>query len=53
MNIDPALRAGVVLGKRYEGEGIELLCSAAGDGTLTSDGRPLALKTAKPLPASD
>jgi hypothetical protein len=51
--IDPALRAGAVLGKRYEGEGVELLCTAAGEGTLTIDGHPLSLKTAKPLPASD
>jgi hypothetical protein len=51
--IDPALAGGVLLGKRYEGDGLEVLCSAAGDGTLTSDGRQLTVKTAKPLPASD
>jgi hypothetical protein len=51
--IDPALRAGVLLGKRYEADGVEVLCTAAGEGTLTCDGEPMALKTAKPLPASD
>jgi hypothetical protein len=51
--IDPDLSAGVQLGKRYEAEGLELLCTAAGEGSLTLDGEPMALKSAKPLPASD
>jgi hypothetical protein len=53
--IDPALAEPTVIGKRYADEelGIELLCSKAGDGTLTCNGVPLALKGAKPLPASD
>jgi hypothetical protein len=51
--LDPALAAGVRLGKRYEADGLELLCTAAGEGTLTADGKPLAVKSAKPLPASD
>jgi len=46
---------GVALGKRYvdENESIELLCTKAGDGSLSVDGTPLALKGAKPLPSSD
>jgi hypothetical protein len=52
-SIDPARRAGLLLGKRYEADGVEVLCTAAGEGTLTCDGEPMALKTAKPLPASD
>jgi hypothetical protein len=43
----------VLLGKRYEAAGVEVLCTAAGEGTLTCDGQPMTLKTAKPLPASD
>lgn len=52
---DPALADGPALGKRYadEGSGLELLCTRAGAGTLTVDGRPLPVKGAKPLPASD
>ena len=46
---------GVKVGKRYvdEESNLELLCSKAGDGALTVDGRPAGLKGAKPLPASD
>jgi hypothetical protein len=51
--VDPSLRSGLQLGKRYEADGLELLCTAAGEGTLTCDGRSMAIKTAKPLPASD
>ena len=44
-----------LLGKRYvdETSDIEVLCTKPGDGTLAADGRPLELKTAKPLPSSD
>jgi hypothetical protein len=44
-----------LLGKRYTDEtsGIEVLCSKAGEGLLAVDGRLLAIKEAKPLPASD
>jgi hypothetical protein len=46
---------GSQLGKRYADDefGVELLCTKAGQGTLAVNGRPLPLKAAKPLPASD
>jgi hypothetical protein len=46
---------GPVLGKRYTDDesGAEVLCVKAGAGGLTADDRPLVLKGAKPLPASD
>jgi hypothetical protein len=42
-------------GKRYSEpeSGIEVLCSKAGRGALAIAGRPLVMKDAKPLPASD
>ena len=45
----------ILLGKRYtdEDSGIELLCSKPGPGPLAIDGRELAIKGPKPLPASD
>jgi len=54
-NVDPALAEPTLLGKRYEDEasGFEVLCSKGGDGTLTLDGAPLTIKSAKPLPSSD
>ena len=44
-----------LIGKRYvdADAGIEVLCTKGGKGALAFDGRPLALKEAKPLPASD
>ncbi len=49
------LDGGTALGKRYvdEASGLELLCTKSGAGSLTVDGRPLEIKQAKPLPASD
>ncbi len=46
---------GPLVGKRYADEdlGLEVLCARPGAGTLTADGRPLSVKGAKPLPASD
>lgn len=46
---------GTLLGKRYgdPDEVLEVLCTKAGDGTLALGGVPLAVKAAKPLPASD
>lgn len=54
-DVDPAFSAGVLIGKRYvdDDSGIEVLGSKAGPGSLSFDGRPLRLKEAKPLPASD
>jgi hypothetical protein len=53
--LDTSLGDGPQLGKRYADDdaGLELLCTRGGTGALTLDGRPLALKGAKPLPASD
>jgi hypothetical protein len=46
---------GTKVGKRYVDEelGLELLCTKAGAGSLSLDGRALTLKGAKPLPSSD
>ena len=46
---------GSLMGKRYADDdlGLELLCTRAGTGALTVDGRPLLVKGAKPLPSSD
>lgn len=45
----------VLLGKRYADDeaGLELLCTKPGAGPLACDGRMLAIKGTKPLPASD
>jgi len=53
--IAAGLDGGVGLGKRYfdETSGLELLASKAGLGSLTVDGRRMALKETKPLPSSD
>ncbi|PBC47560.1 hypothetical protein [Rhodococcus sp. ACPA1] len=49
------LADGTQVGKRYEDQstGLEVLCVKAGVGSLTVDGRPLTLKSAKQLPSSD
>ena len=48
-------KGGTALGKRYVNadETLEILCTKAGEGSLGADGALLALKEAKPLPASD
>jgi hypothetical protein len=52
--IEPALSDGNVMGKRYvDDTGAEVLVTKAGAGTLSVGDTPLALKEAKPLPASD
>ena len=53
--LDSSLGDGVLLGKRYVDEdlGLELLCTRAGAGALTVEGRVLLVKGAKPLPSSD
>lgn len=46
---------GAQLGKRYEDAetGLEVLCTKGGTGSLAVGDRPLVIKGAKPLPASD
>ncbi len=53
--VSPDFAGGVTIGKRYvdEDSGLEVLGAKAGKGSLAFDGKPLALKGAKPLPASD
>ncbi len=52
---DTAAGPGTLLGKRYAEPdiGLELLCVKGGSGQLSVDGRPLAPREARPLPASD
>lgn len=51
---DPAFADGNAMGKRYvDGGEAEVLVTKAGAGTLTVGTTALALKEAKPLPASD
>lgn len=52
---EPGLDEGTLLGKRYvdDGVGLEVLCTRAGDGSLTCNGTVLGVKDAKPLPSSD
>jgi hypothetical protein len=47
--------AGPLLGKRYlEADSqLEVLCTRPGDGALAVGERPMELKAARPLPASD
>ena len=52
--LDPAFADGAALGKRYiHDSGAEVLVTRGGTGTLTVGTVPLAVKDAKPLPASD
>lgn len=53
--LDPAFSGGTLMGKRYvdAGGGFELLCVKPGKGSLSVNGTVLAVKDAKPLPASD
>ena len=48
-------RGGTALGKRYvdASESLEVLCTKAGEGSLSLGDEPMVLKEAKPLPASD
>lgn len=51
---DPAFADGNTMGKRYvDGTDAEVLVTKAGGGTLSVGATALALKEAKPLPASD
>lgn len=48
------LTEGTLMGKRYtDGEGLEVLCTKAGDGSLGVGQTALSLKEATALPASD
>ena len=51
----PDAAGGTQLGKRYVNEAgdLELLVTKPGQGSLACDGKPLAIKGAKPLPSSD
>ena len=52
--LDGALSDGNLMGKRYvDDAGAEVLVTKAGKGTLSVGSTPLAIKEAKPLPASD
>lgn len=44
---------GTQLGKRYGEAELELLCTKAGEGSLSVGTTPLPLASAKPLPSSD
>ena len=54
-SVQPGFDEGTLLGKRYasEDDGIELLCTKAGKGSLALGTTPLPRKDAKPLPSSD
>jgi hypothetical protein len=53
-DIDPSFADGTVMGKRYvDDSGAEVLVTKAGQGSLSVGATMLALKEAKPLPASD
>ena len=53
--ISPEASEGTQLGKRYvnDDETLEVLCTKSGDGSLGIGDTLLAVKEAKPLPASD
>jgi hypothetical protein len=53
--VESGFDAGTQLGKRYADEelGLEVLCTKAGEGSISVGDTVLAVKGAKPLPASD
>lgn len=55
LELDSAVAAGTLLGKRYANESgsLELLCVKPGEGTLAAGGVAMVVKGAKPLPSSD
>ena len=54
LTLDADLSDGNLMGKRYVDDGgAEVLVTKAGKGTLSIGTTPLAIKEAKPLPASD
>ncbi len=54
VSIDPEFSGGTLMGKRYiDDTGAEVLVTKAGSGSLSIGTILMALKEAKPLPASD
>ena len=55
LTLSPDYAAGAQAGKRFADEesGLEVLCTKGGAGSLSLDGKPVAAKEAKKLPASD
>jgi hypothetical protein len=55
LSIEAGFDQGTQLGKRYSDEelGLEVLCTKAGEGSLSVGDVVLVVKGAKPLPASD
>jgi hypothetical protein len=53
--LDPGFATGTQLGKRYVNEAgtLEVLCTKTGTGALSAGSEAMAIKSAKPLPASD
>ncbi|UYP20845.1 hypothetical protein OED52_10155 [Rhodococcus sp. Z13] len=49
----PVTDPGLLIGKRYEGGGVEVLCVRPGAGPLAVGDAVLAEKQARPLPSSD
>ncbi len=54
-SIEAGFDGGTQLGKRYADEalGLEILCTKAGEGSISVGDTVLEVKGAKPLPASD
>ena len=55
LSISADIAGGTAIGKRYVNAtgDLELLCTKPGQGSLTADGTPLTVRTAKALPSSD
>jgi len=55
LSLSPEFSAGTKAGKRYSDDesGLELLCTKAGQGSLSISGRAIGEKEAKALPSSD
>lgn len=51
--ITPGLDGGVLLGKRYGGDDLEILCTKPGLGSLSIGDEPLPVLEPKKLPSSD
>jgi hypothetical protein len=53
--IAPEHKNGTLIGKRYTDSEtmLEVLCAKAGEGSLSANRQPLAIKDAKRLPSSD